>query len=83
MARYLLGIPSEDKSMLKPTNRDGYSYVRFLLQEKQRELQILELRLRQKLILLEDYFSCRRSLLQGICQLETLLSDENTSDFIT
>jgi hypothetical protein len=53
--------------------RSGYSYVKFLLQDKQRELRSLERRYSRKLIPSEDYDSCRRSLLQAINQLETLL----------
>lgn len=54
-------------------DRSGYKYAKFLLQDKQRELRSLELKHSRKLIPSGDYYSCRRSLLQAISQLETLL----------
>ncbi len=54
-------------------DRQRYRYARFLLQDKQRELQTLEVRHRRELILPADYLSCRVSLLQAISQIETLL----------
>jgi hypothetical protein len=54
-------------------DRSGYRYAEFLLQEKQRELQALELRHSTMAISSEDYHSCRRSLLDAISQLEALL----------
>lgn len=54
-------------------DRNGYNYARVLVQDKQRELQSLERRYSRTLIPPEDYHSCRRSLLQAINQLETLL----------
>lgn len=54
-------------------DREGYKYARFLLHDRQRELQALELKHRRMLILKTDYLSCRRSLLQAIDQLETVL----------
>lgn len=60
-------------------NRNGYNYVRSLLQDKKRELRSLDLRFSWKLIPSEDYHSCRRSLSQAINQLMTLLSDDTGS----
>jgi len=54
-------------------DRSGYKYAKFLLQDKQLELRSLELKHSRKLIPSGDYYSCRRSLLQAINQLETLL----------
>jgi hypothetical protein len=54
-------------------DRNGYGYVRFLLQDKQLLLRTLELNYSRALIPSEDYDSCRRSLLQAISQLESLL----------
>ena len=54
-------------------DRSGYKYAKFLLQDKQRELRSLERKHSLKLIASGDYHSCRRSLLQAINQLETLL----------
>ena len=53
--------------------RGGYNYARFLLQDKQREMRSLERKYSRLLISSKDYHSCRRSLLQAISQLETLL----------
>jgi hypothetical protein len=57
-------------------HRSGYEYAKSLLQDKQRELRCLELRRSLMVIPREDYHSCRRSLLQAISQLETLLRGE-------
>ncbi len=54
-------------------NRDGYEYARSLLRDRRQELQVLALRHRQKLTPTNDYLSCRRSLLEAIRELETLL----------
>ena len=54
-------------------DRSGYKYAKFLLQDKQRELRYLDLKHSQMLIPSDDYHSCRRSLLQAISQLESLL----------
>jgi hypothetical protein len=54
-------------------NRDGYEYSRWLLQEKKRELWTVELKHRNNLTPANEYFSCRRSLLQAINELENLL----------
>lgn len=47
------------------------AYTRFLIQERIRLLQ--ELDKRRKSISRTEYLSCRRSLLQGIEELETIL----------
>jgi len=60
----------------KYQDRSGYEYARFLLQDKQRELRYLELRYSRTLISSEYYHSCRRSLLQAISQLESLLRSD-------
>ena len=52
--------------------RNGYGYVRFLLQDRQLLLRTLELNYSRALIPSADYDSCR-SLLQAISQLESLL----------
>ena len=57
-------------------NRGGYGYARLLLLERQQELRILDLKYRGMLPLPRNYLSCRRSLLQAIDQLETLLRTE-------
>jgi hypothetical protein len=54
-------------------DRNGDGYVRFLLQDRQRLLRSLELNYSRTLIPSEGYDSCRRSLLQAISQLESLL----------
>jgi hypothetical protein len=54
----------------------GYEYAKFLLQDKQRELQLLEQRLRGALLQPHEYESCRHSLKQALDQLETLLRGE-------
>lgn len=68
-------LPAWEKAMIEQERRDrnGQSYVRFLLQDKQRELRSLELRYSRTLIPWEVFYSCRRSLLQAISQLESLL----------
>ncbi len=53
--------------------KEAYDYAHSLLQDKQRELQSLELKHWQGLIDKDDYLSCQRSLLQAIGQLESLL----------
>jgi hypothetical protein len=49
-----------------------HEYVRLLLKERKRELHSLERRYGRKVVLANDYLSCRRSLLQAIHELETL-----------
>lgn len=51
-------------------SREGYKYAELLLLERQRDLVALKAKYRGQP---SDYFSCRRSLLQAINQLETLL----------
>jgi len=54
--------------------REGYRYATLLLSERQQELKALDLKYGgTSPPLSSDYFSCRRSLLQAINQLETLL----------
>jgi hypothetical protein len=65
-------VGSVERSM----NRGGYGYARLLLLERQQELRILDLKYRGMLPLPRNYLSCRRSLLQAIDQLETLLRTE-------
>jgi len=57
---------------MKTANPTVHDYVRFLVEDKQRELQLLESRHRRGLIQPDDYRSCRRSLMQAIGQLEAL-----------
>jgi hypothetical protein len=52
-------------------NRLDYTFVRLLLNERRRELQSLELNYRRMPSC--DFLSCRRSLQQGIKELEALL----------
>jgi len=61
---------------LECPDRGGYEYAKFLLHDKQRELRYLKLKHSRRLISSQDYDSCRRSLLQGIKQLKTLLRSE-------
>ena len=60
------------------SDRDDYEYVRVLLEERKRALQVLELE--QMMTPLSDYLSCRRSLLQAIKQLEGLLAVEGAEE---
>ena len=53
--------------------RDAFGYARLLLLERQQKLQALDLKYRGMRPPPRDYLSCRRSLLQAIYQLETLL----------
>jgi hypothetical protein len=55
------------------SNKEAYDYARSLLLDRQRQLQSLELKHRQRLIGKGDYLSCQRSLLQAIGLLESLL----------
>lgn len=55
---------------------EEYEYPRLLLQEKRWELQALELKHRSNLMNTNEYLSCRRSILQGISELENLLLTE-------
>ena len=54
-------------------DREGCAYAESLLQERKKELRALRARHESELIDLENYSSCRRSLLQAINELETLL----------
>jgi hypothetical protein len=55
-------------------NRKGDEYLKFLLKERQWELQVLELNHRR--MEANDLRSCRRSLIQAIGELELLLHDD-------
>ena len=64
-------------------SRTGYGYARFLLQDRRRELQTLELRHQRKEMLPEDYLNCQRALLQAISELASLIrldSDASLND---
>lgn len=76
MARYVLLV---EWAMKETAFSDEYEYTRVLLRERKQELQALELRHRQKLTPPDEYASCRRSLLQGIHELETLLRISQSS----
>jgi hypothetical protein len=52
----------------------GPEYVRFLLEERKRELRTIELENERSPIMPQHYISCRRSLLQAIGQLEDLIA---------
>lgn len=49
-----------------------YDYVTFLLRERKQQLQALEHAHQQESTLGNNYFTCRRSLVDGIGQLEPL-----------
>jgi hypothetical protein len=53
--------------------RGGYGYAKFLLSERLQALKDLDLKYRGIQPPPRDYLSCRRSLLQAINQLESLL----------
>jgi hypothetical protein len=55
-------------------DREGYAYAESLLQERKKELQALRARRESELIDLEDYSSCRRSLLRAINELEKIVA---------
>jgi hypothetical protein len=67
---------------MKTPDRNGYDYVRFLVRENYRKLQLLELRHGKMLIPSADYRSCRRSVLQAISQLESLLRHRPKHDLL-
>lgn len=54
-------------------DRGGYGYAKFLLSERRQVLRDLDLKYTGMRPPPRDYLSCRRSLLQAIKQLETLL----------
>jgi len=55
-------------------NREVYAYARLLLQKRRLELQAVALKHRRgRRTVQSDYLTCRRSLLQAINELETLL----------
>jgi len=55
-------------------DREGYVYAKSLLQERKKELEALRARRESELIDLEDYSSCRRSLLRAISELERIVA---------
>ena len=59
---------------IESPNRGIDKYVRSLLTERQRELRLLELN--HQWMRAGDFLSCRRSLLQAINELETLLQTD-------
>jgi len=54
-------------------DREEYTYPRALLRERMQELRALEFRYQGMATPPPDYVSCRRSLLQAIHELRTLL----------
>lgn len=63
-----------------PASRGECGYARFLLQERRQELQALELKRRRNEILLADYLSCQRSLVQTIGELASLVRGYSDAD---
>ena len=61
-------------------SREGYRYAALLLLERQRALAALEVKYRGTVPPPRDYFSCRRSLVQAINQLETLLGTDSEAE---
>ena len=57
-------------------HREAYGYAKLLLLERQQDLEALDLKYSGVALLSSDYLSCRRSLLQAINQLETLLRSD-------
>jgi len=64
----------------KPVRRQNYSYSNSLLQERQQELHALEQKHREGQIPPDDYRSCRRSLLQAISELRSILPNDPESE---
>ena len=60
----------------EPMVREAYRYAKALLLERRQELGDLEVKYRGVVPPPSDYLSCRRSLLQAINQLETLLGTD-------
>ena len=57
-------------------DREGYRYAELLLRERQQVLDALDREYRGIAPPPGDYLSCRRSLLQAIDQLETLMQSD-------
>jgi hypothetical protein len=70
---YLFALCLLVDSVERSMDRGAYGYARLLLLDRQQELQDLDLKYRGMQPPPRDYLSCRRSLLQAINQLETLL----------
>jgi hypothetical protein len=60
---------------------DTCEYTRSLIQERRRELRMLEERYRQQLLRPSDYLSCSGSLLKAIDELEILLRGMEPKEF--
>ena len=54
-------------------SRRECGYARFLLQERRQDLRALELKRQRNEILMADYLSCQRSLVQTIGELASLV----------
>lgn len=83
VVRYLLSERRGDLAMLKQAGTqcgDEYRYAEPLVQDRRRELKVLELKHRHQEISRDEYLSCRRALLQAISELETLTRAEQQLD---
>jgi hypothetical protein len=60
----------------KPVSQEPYEYAKSLMLDRQRLLQALELRHQQREVPPAEYLSCRRSLLQAIKELGSILLND-------
>lgn len=60
----------------KPVSQGPYEFAKSLLLDRQRVLHALELRNEQREIPSAEYLSCRRSLLQAIKELGSILRND-------
>ena len=63
-------------------NRETLEYTKSLLEERVQTLRGLELKYQRLLLPPSEYLSCRRSLLQGMAELESLLQDKGEDNTV-